>query len=52
MRSSGASTKRAGVEEGLRLLIQTRGQVGIRRLRGNVKWEGNLERSRLGRLAK
>jgi len=52
MRSSGARTKRAVVEEGLRLLIQTRGQASMRRLRGKVKWEGNLERSRLGRLAK
>jgi Arc/MetJ family transcription regulator len=52
MRSSGARTKRAVVEEGLRLLIQTRGQASIRRLRGKVKWEGDLERSRLGRVAK
>ena len=49
MRSSGAPTKRAAVEEGLRLLIQTKGQVGIRRLRGKVKWRGDLEASRAGR---
>lgn len=52
MRSSGARTKRAVVEEGLRLLIQTRGQGGMRRLRGKVKWEGDLEQSRMGRVAK
>jgi Arc/MetJ family transcription regulator len=52
MRSSGARTKRAAVEEGLRLLIQTRAQSSIRRLRGTVTWEGDLETSRLGRLAK
>ena len=52
MRSSGASTKRAVVEEGLRLLIQTRGQASMRRLRGKVKWQGDLQRSRLGRVAK
>jgi Arc/MetJ family transcription regulator len=52
MRSSGATTKRAVVEEGLRLLIQTRGQASMRRLRGKVKWEGDLEQSRVGRLAK
>jgi Arc/MetJ family transcription regulator len=52
MRSSGARTKRAVVEEGLRLLIQTRGQASMRRLRGKVKWEGDLERSRVGRVAK
>jgi Arc/MetJ family transcription regulator len=52
MRSSGARTKRAVVEEGLRLLIQTRNQRSIRRLRGKVRWEGDLEQSRLGRAAK
>ena len=49
MRSSGARTKRAAVEQALRLLIQTRAQKGIRRLRGKVAWEGNLEISRQGR---
>jgi Arc/MetJ family transcription regulator len=52
MRSTGAPTKRAAVEEGLRLLIQTRGQRSIRRLRGKVAWEGDLEESRRGRVAK
>lgn len=52
MRSSGARTKRAAVEEGLRLLIQTRGQKSIRRLRGKVTWEGDLDPSRVGRVAK
>ena len=52
MRSSGARTKRAVVEEGLRLLIQTHGQASMRRLRGKVKWQGDLEQSRAGRVAK
>lgn len=52
MRSSGARTKRAVVEEALRLLIQTRGQSSIRRLRGNVNWDGDLNSSRLERVAK
>jgi len=52
MRSSGARTKRAAVEQGLRLLIQTRGQRSIRRLRGKVSWEGNLGLSRQGRVAR
>ena len=51
MRSTGARTKRAVVEAGLRLLIQTRAQGGIRRLRGKVAWEGDLNTSRLGRVA-
>ena len=49
MRSSGARTKRATVEAGLRLLVQVRGQAGIRRLRGKIRWEGHLDESRLGR---
>lgn len=52
MRSSGARTKRAVVEEGLRLLIQTKGQTSIRRLRGRVAWQGDLNVSRLDRVAK
>jgi len=52
MRSSDARTKRAVVEEALRLLIQTRGQSSIRHLRGNVNWEGNLQASRSERVAK
>lgn len=50
MRSTGAPTKRAVVEEALRLLIQTRGQASIRRLRGKVAWKGDLNVSRLGRV--
>jgi len=49
MRVSGADTKKATVEAGLRLLVQTHAQAGMRRFRGTVKWEGNLEESRLGR---
>ena len=52
MRTSGARTKRAVVEEGLRLLVQTRRQRAIRRLRGTIAWEGNLEQSRRGRPAR
>jgi Arc/MetJ family transcription regulator len=51
MRSSGSRTKRAAVEAGLRLLIQTRAQTSIRRLRGKIRWEGDLHKSRLGRTA-
>ena len=49
MRSSGASTKRGAVEAALRLLVETHGQTSIRRLKGKVRWEGNLEESRRGR---
>lgn len=49
MRSSGARTKKAAVEAGLRLLVKTYAQTAIRRLRGKVHWEGDLNESRLGR---
>lgn len=52
MRSSGAPTKRAAVEAGLRLLVETRAQTHIRRLRGKVQWQGDLDRSRRGRIDK
>jgi Arc/MetJ family transcription regulator len=51
MRASGAATKRAAVEQGLRMLIDVRGQRAIRRVRGKVKWTGDLDASRLGRVA-
>ncbi len=50
MRSSGAPTKKAAVEAGLRLLVQTYSQVSIRKLRGRVQWQGDLEDSRLSRI--
>ena len=50
MKSSRSRTKRAVVEAGLRLLVQTRAQANIRRLRGKIRWEGDLDKSRLGRL--
>ena len=51
MRCSGTRTKRATVEAGLRLLIQVRAQTVIRRLRGKVRWDGDLDVSRLSRVA-
>ena len=52
MRTSGARTKRAAVEAGLRLLIQVREQVGVRRLRGKVTWQGDLHASRMERIGR
>lgn len=49
MRSSGARTKKAAVEAGLRLLVETHSQAAIRKYRGKVKWEGDLDVSRKGR---
>lgn len=52
LRASDASTKRGVVEEALRLLIQTRSQAGVRRLRGKVAWQGDLDAARLDRPGK
>lgn len=51
IRRSGAPTKRAVVEEALRLLIQTRKQSRLRRFRGKVHWEGDLHATRQSRTA-
>ena len=50
MAASRLPTKRAAVEEGLRLLVQTNAQTRIRALRGKVKWEGSLEGMRRRRI--
>lgn len=49
MRSSDGRTKRAVVEEALQLLVRTKGQAVLRRLRGQVSWQGDLGQSRLSR---
>jgi Arc/MetJ family transcription regulator len=51
MRAAKSHTKRGAVEAGLRLLIQTRGQTKIRRLRGKIRWQGDLSKSRRGRVS-
>ena len=49
MRSTGEQSKEAVVEAGLRLLVRTHDQTGIRQLRGKVLWRGNLNALRRGR---
>ncbi len=48
-RASGLTTKKAAVEEGLRLLIRLQGQEEILGLAGKVRWSGDLNASREGR---
>lgn len=47
--ASGLTTKRAVVEEALRLFIQVHAQTGVRGLRGKVHWEGDLDEMRSSR---
>jgi Arc/MetJ family transcription regulator len=46
MSLSGLKTKRETVEAGLKLLVQLKRQQRIRRYRGKLHWEGDLERMR------
>jgi Arc/MetJ family transcription regulator len=46
LKVSGARTKRQAVEEGLRLLIRLKSQERIRKLRGKVRWTGDLDAMR------
>ncbi len=51
MKVTGLPTKKAVVEAGLQLLIQVKAQTGVRRLRGKIKWHGNLDELRSSRVA-
>ena len=47
---TGIKTKREVVQEALRILIQLREQTDVRKLRGKLRWEGNLDEQRIARL--
>jgi Arc/MetJ family transcription regulator len=49
MKASKTTTKKAAVEEALRLVVQLKRQEGISRLFGKVQWEGNLDEMRASR---
>ena len=49
LRATGLKTKREAVEEGLRTLLRLKKQVGIRRLRGKLDWNGDLDAMRRDR---
>lgn len=46
LRATGLKTKREAVELGLRTLLRLRQQEEIRRLRGKLNWEGDLNAMR------
>jgi len=46
LRITGVRTKREAVELGLRTLVRLGKQARIRRLRGKVRWQGDLESMR------
>ncbi|EHR70702.1 transcription regulator of the Arc/MetJ class [Burkholderiales bacterium JOSHI_001] len=46
LKASGAKTKKEAVELGLKTLLRLSAQSEVRRLRGKVKWEGDLDAMR------
>ena len=46
LRVSGCESKKEAVEQGLKLLIQLSKQQEIRKLRGNIDWEVDLDEMR------
>jgi Arc/MetJ family transcription regulator len=46
LRATGLKTKREAVELGLRTLLRLRKQAEIRRLRGKLEWQGDLDAMR------
>jgi Arc/MetJ family transcription regulator len=46
LKVTGLKTKKEAVEEGLKLLVQRNAQREIRKLRGKIKWEGDLDKMR------
>jgi Arc/MetJ family transcription regulator len=49
LRATGLKTKREAVELGLRTLLRLGRQSEIRRLRGKLQWQGDLEAMRRDR---
>lgn len=46
MKASGLTTKKATVEEGLRLILRLKKQKRIKEFRGKMKWVGDLDKMR------
>jgi Arc/MetJ family transcription regulator len=46
LRVTGLKTKREAVEMGLRSLLRLRQQEDVRKFRGKLHWEGNLDEMR------
>jgi len=46
LKATGLKTKKNAVEQGLKLIIRRHEQQAIRKLRGKVKWQGDLDEMR------
>jgi len=49
LKATGLKTKREAVEMGLRTLLRLRQQEEVRKYRGKLRWEGDLENMRTDR---
>ena len=48
LKATGLSTKKEAVEMGLKLLVKQNKQQALRKLRGKITWEGDLNKMRGG----
>ncbi len=46
LKESGLKTKKATIEEGLRLLVELGRQSNVKAFRGKLKWSGDLDEMR------
>jgi Arc/MetJ family transcription regulator len=46
LKATGLSTKKEAVELGLKLLVRQNKQQAVRKLRGKLSWEGDLDEMR------
>ncbi len=49
LKATGLRTKKEAVELGLKLLVRQNEQQAIRKLRGKLNWEGDLDEMRGGK---
>ncbi len=49
LKATGLKTKREVVDLALKELLRLEKQIGFRKLRGKIDWQGNLEEMRLDR---
>ncbi len=49
LKATGLTTKKEAVEMGLKTLVRQHRQQNIRKLKGKLKWEGDLDEMRTSR---
>ena len=49
LKQSGLKTKKAAIEEGLKLLVKFKKQSKLKKYRGKLKWGGDLNKMRTDR---